>query len=200
MGTSADWDRRYSGPGLQWGSGPNARFAAEVEGLPPGRALDLGAGEGRNAIHLAALGWDATAVDFSASGLARAHRLAADRGVSITTEVADLATYAPPERAFDLVAVIYLQVPDPPFGDIVRRAADAVAPGGTFLLINHDLSNLEGGHGGPQDPAMLTRVDAVTANLGQLVVDTAQVVERHVTTDDGNHTALDTFVRAHRTD
>jgi SAM-dependent methyltransferase len=79
----AAWDQRYSGPDLVWGAGPNRFVTDEVTALPAGRAVDLGTGEGRNAIWLAERGWQVTAVDFSAAGLARAARLAAERAVSV---------------------------------------------------------------------------------------------------------------------
>ena len=120
------------------------------------------------------------------------------RTTAITTVVADLGQYVPTPAAYDLVALVYLQVPHPPFGDIVRRAADAVAPDGTFLLVNHDASNLQGGFGGPRNPALLTDLGVVTANLGDLHVEQAAVVERVVTDDAGDHVALDALVRARR--
>lgn len=86
----AAWDQRYSGPDLVWGEAPNRFVAEELAALPPGRAIDLGTGEGRNAIWLAERGWRVTAVDFSAAGLAQAARLAADRGVSVDWVQADL--------------------------------------------------------------------------------------------------------------
>ncbi len=199
LGTDAKtWDERYSGPDLQWGSGPNARFAEEVAGLKPGRAIDLAAGEGRNSIWLAEHGWDVTAVDFSRVAMARAADLAAARSTSITTITASLDEFPPDPGAFDLVAIIYLQVPNPPFGDIVARAACAVAPGGTFLLINHHVDNLEHGYGGPRDPSVLTRTDDVVSQLGDLQVESADRIERIVATDDGPRTALDLLVRARR--
>lgn len=81
----AAWDQRYCGPGLVWGAGPNQFVAGELAALPAGRAIDLGTGEGHNAIWLAERGWRVTAVDFSAAGLARAARLAAERGVSVAS-------------------------------------------------------------------------------------------------------------------
>src|ERR1035441_2439850 len=79
----AVWDQRYSGPDLVWGAGPNRFVTEEVAALPAGRAVDVGTGEGRNAIWLAERGWQVIAVDFSAAGLARAARLAAERAVSV---------------------------------------------------------------------------------------------------------------------
>src|SRR4051812_27791396 len=96
------WDKRYEGKDLIWTAHPNRFMAAEIAGLPPGRALDLGAGEGRNAVWLAEQGWEATAVDFSEVGLAKGAELAARRGVSVTWVAADLRDYQPPPHAFDL--------------------------------------------------------------------------------------------------
>ena len=199
MGTdAAKWDERYSAPDLAWGTEPNRRLVAEVGSLPPGRALDLGAGEGRNAIWLASLGWTVTAVDFSRAGLERASAMADDAEVAVELVLADATEYAPQPSGYDLVILMYLQLPHPPLGDVVARAASAVAPGGTFLLIAHDADNLARGFGGPKDPAMLTRVTDVTAALGDLVVDHAGQVDRVVTVPDGDRVAIDALVRAHR--
>ena len=123
----------------------------------------------------------------------------APRGVEITAEVADLTGYVPEPGGYDLVVIAYLQLPADQLDPILRRAAAAVAPGGTFLLIGHDLSNLDGGYGGPQMPEVLTTPDQVRAALDAgFTVDRSEVVERHVDTDDGERVALDTYVTARR--
>lgn len=193
------WNDRYRDSELVWSAGPNQFVEAVCADLPPGRAIDLAAGEGRNAIWLAERGWDATALDFSDVAIDKAKQLAERRGVTITAAVADLNDHVPDAGAYDLVIVAYLQLPDDQLTPILGRAASAVAPGGTFLLISHDLSNLDGGHGGPQRPEVLTTPDQVVAAIGnELTVERAEVVERHVTTDDGERTALDTLVVAVR--
>ena len=149
---SASWDRRYGGRELIWTAEPNRFLVAETETLAPGRAIDLGCGEGRNAIWLAERSWQAVGVDFSEVGLTKARELADARGVDVDWVAADLLEYRPDPRASDLVLIFYLQVPATERRPIIRAAADAVAPGGTFLLVAHDSSNLEHGHGGPQDP------------------------------------------------
>ena len=165
--------------------------------LPVGRAIDIAAGEGRNAIWLAERGWDATAVDYSSVAIDKARQIADRRGVTITTEVADLAEYVPTPGGYDLVVIAYLQLVDAELTPILHRAAEAVAPGGKLVLVSHDLSNLESGYGGPQHPAVLTTPDQVVAALGdRLTVELAEVAERHVQTDDGQQTALDTLVVA----
>src|SRR5579859_923566 len=149
---SQDWDERYATTELVWGAGPNRFLVAEVDGLLPGRALDLGCGEGRNAIWLAERGWEATGVDFSEIGLAKARRLASERGVEVAWVRADLLAYQPEEGAFDLVIVMYIHLPAAQLADVMKRAGAALAPGGTLLVVGHDLLNLSQGYGGPQNP------------------------------------------------
>ena len=198
--TDADmWDRRYSAPDLVWGAGPNRRLVTEVGGLPIGRALDLGAGEGRNALWLASLGWRVTAVDFSPVGISRLRDMAAERNLAVDAVVADLRRYEPPSDAFDLVILLYLQVPADLLDLVLARASRAVAPGGTLLLIGHDVENLDRGYGGPPDPAVLQSPEQVKAAIGDgLDIRVAQRVERRVDTPEGPRTAIDTLVRARR--
>jgi len=195
---SVEWDRRYGGSELLWTGEPNRFLVSEAAGLRPGRALDLACGEGRNAVWLAQRGWQVTGVDFSAVALEKARRLAEANAVNAAWVVADLLEYRPEQRAFDLVILFYLQVPEAQRREIVRAAADAVASGGTFLLVAHDRSNLEHGHGGPQEPAVLYSADDVVLDLGDLLIERAECVERPVQTVDGEHVALDALVRASR--
>ena len=196
---ATDWNARYRDQELVWSAGPN-QFVEEIcAPMPPGRSIDLAAGEGRNALWLAERGWDSTAVDFSDVAVAKARAIAERRGVHLTTEVADLATYAPDAAAYDLVLIAYLQLPAEQLGPILERAAAAVAPNGAFLLVNHDLANLDGGYGGPQSAAVLTTPEQVVAAVGStVVIERAEVVERHVDTAEGRRTALDTLVLARR--
>jgi SAM-dependent methyltransferase len=199
---SASWDRRYEGRELVWTAEPNRFLVAETETLAPGRAIDLACGEGRNAIWLAEHGWQAVGADFSEVGLRKARELANRRGVNVDWVAADLLDYRPDPRAFDLVLVFYLQVSAAERRPILQAAAEAVAPGGTFLLVAHDSTNLEHGHGGPQDPAVLYAArDVVTDIEGRgLQIERAERVERPVQTPDGKRIALDALVRARRPD
>jgi SAM-dependent methyltransferase len=194
----AAWDERYAGPELVWGPGPNCFVAAELDALPPGRAIDLGTGEGRNAIWLAERGFTVTAVDFSRAGLARAAGLAAGRGVQVDWVHADLLDYQPTAGGYDLVLIAYIQLPADRLTALARTAAAALAPGGTLLAIGHDRDNLTRGHAGPKDPAVLWTPQIVTAGLTGLTVQQAERVDRTVTTPDGDRTAIDTLVRAVR--
>jgi 2-polyprenyl-3-methyl-5-hydroxy-6-metoxy-1,4-benzoquinol methylase len=195
-----EWDRRYAGSELLWTGKPNRFLIAEAGDLPPGRALDLACGEGRNAIWLAEQGWQVTGVDFSEVALEKARRLAEARGVDAEWVAADLLEYRPERRGYDLVIAFYLQVSDPQRRQILRAAGDAVAAGGTLLVVAHDSRNLEQGHGGPQDPSVLYTAEDVARDLDGtgLQIERAELVRRPVETPDGERTALDALVRARR--
>ena len=143
-------------------------------------------------------GWTVTGVDFSEVGLDKARRLAAARGVSVTWELADVTDYAPVREHFDLVIVLYLHLTEGPRRLVFSRAAAAVAPGGTLLVVGHDSTNPEVGWGGPQEPAVLYGPDEVTADLTGLDIVKAIRVERPVSTDEGDRIAIDALVRATR--
>ncbi|MGW2523739.1 class I SAM-dependent methyltransferase [Streptomyces sp. NPDC001617] len=198
---AAGWDERYRGSELVWKAEPN-RFVQEVlAGLnPSGRAVDLAAGEGRNAVWLAERGWDVDAVDFSAVALEKAERLAVARGVRLHTVHADLTAWTPREATYDVALIAYLHLPWPDMAQVLTRAATAVRSGGTLLLVGHDAANPEHGHGGPQDPRVLYTAEQV-AGLWRPYADIlrAETVTRPVTDGDGFcRTALDALVRAVR--
>ena len=196
-----DWNRRYAEKAFIWTVEANRFLTAEVADLSPGSALDLAAGEGRNAVWLAEQGWTVRAVDFSDVAIEKAKRLAAARQVAdkIDFRVTDLRDYEPEVHGFDLVALMYLQIPQAELVPILARAARAVAPGGTFLLVAHDSANLEHGHGGPQHPDVLyTAAQVVSALDGELEIEKASRVERPVETDAGVKVAIDCLVRGRR--
>ena len=195
-----DWNRRYADTELLWTARPNRFLVAETDSLRAGRALDLACGEGRNAVWLAERGWRTLGVDFSDVAIGKARELAAARGVECEWLVAELTGYEPEPDAFDLVILFYLQVSALERTPIVRRAAAAVAPGGTFLLVGHDLRNLDAGYGGPRDPGVLYRAEDVVADLDGTGVELvrAEPVDRPVETADGERIAIDVLVRARR--
>jgi SAM-dependent methyltransferase len=199
----AEWDARYAASDLVWSAEPNRFVEAETTDLAPGRVLDLAAGECRNAIWLAENGWTATAVDFSRVALQKAVHLAVARGVELEIVEADVTAYEPEPAAYDLVLVAYLQTASAARDAWLTRAVRALAPGGTLLLVGHDRTNLDGGYGGPQDPAVLTTPDELSAALleiGDVLIEKADQVERQVETSDGPRVAIDHVVRARRVD
>jgi len=190
------WDRKYSATERLWSAKPNRFLVAEVADLKPGRALDLACGEGQNSRWLARLGWTVTGADFSEVAIARAREQAAQEHVDIEFVVADLLDYEPEPNAFELVIVFYLQVPAIERRRILDRAVSALGPGGTLLLVGHDLANMTEGVGGPQDPELLYTPDDIVAELTGLEIEKAERVLRDVA--DADRPAIDALVRARR--
>ncbi|MDB1090183.1 class I SAM-dependent methyltransferase [Streptomyces sp. ACA25] len=197
---AAEWDQRFAEKPWAWSAEPNMWVTSELSEEPPGRALDLGAGEGRNAVWLASRGWQVDAVDFSAVALQRASELAGSHRVAIHTHVADLTLFVPQAEGYDLALLCYLHLEPESMESVLHRAVTAVRPGGTLLLVGHDVSNLEHGVGGPQDPDVLTSVALVTeAWEKRAEILFASVERREVRGEDGQSAwALDTVVRARR--
>ena len=133
------WDERYSGPDKVWSGDPNPQLVAEVAGLTPGTALDVGCGEGGDVIWLARQGWTVTGADFSAAGLARAARHAAQAGVADRVDwwQVDARTFAAGGRSYDLVTSHFLHPPEGGMVEVTRRLAGAVASGGHLLVVGH---------------------------------------------------------------
>jgi SAM-dependent methyltransferase len=189
-----DWDRRYEETELLWSAAPNRFLVEEAATLTPARALDLACGEGRNAIWLAELGWQVTAVDFSEVAIAKARERTARAAAQVDFVCADLLDFEPEPAAYDLVIVLYLQLPTNERRLVLARSARAVAEGGTFLLIGHDLTNLTEGAGGPSDPGVLYTPDDIVSELPGLEIEKAVRVLRDV--DGADRPAIDALVRA----
>jgi SAM-dependent methyltransferase len=156
------WDERYAASELVLSAGPNRFVAAELAELPPGRVLDLAAGEGRNAIWLARRGWQVTAADFSRVALDKGRRLAGD---TVVRWVCADATRWDEPASYDLVLLAYLQLPAAERRAAVRAAYSSLVPGGTLFLVAHDSTNLSEGTGGPQDPGVLMTAEDVLGDL-----------------------------------
>ncbi|WP_448620794.1 class I SAM-dependent methyltransferase [Geodermatophilus sp. URMC 65] len=188
---AADWDARYAEQ-QQWSAEPNALVAELLRDLPPGAAVDLAAGEGRHALWLAGLGWRVTAVDFSATGLARGRsRPGADR---VTWVTADVLEWDTPPGSLDLVLVAYLHLPEAETTALLRRAVGWLRPGGRLLVLGHDADNVVHGVGGPQDPAILHSVRRLAPVAELLDVDRLEQVRRQTPAG----TALDTLLLGRR--
>ena len=130
------WDERYGSVERTWSGRPNQRLVEVVTGMTPGRALDLGAGEGGDAAWLAQQGWQVTAVDVSQVALDRAAASVGDD--RITWRQADLRSWTPaPDLEVDLATMCFLHLPHPPHGRLIDQLARAVRPGGTMVHISH---------------------------------------------------------------
>jgi thioredoxin reductase/SAM-dependent methyltransferase len=167
---AADWDHRYQGDQM-WSGNPNGTLVDETRGLTPGRALDVGAGEGGDALWLAEQGWTVTANDISRRALARVAAEAELRGARVECHHADAnALDAFDAGAFDLVSAQYAAIPRTPDDRAVRNLLDAVAPGGTLVVVSHDLEPMRApidtlAHSRPFDPDAYVRIDDVAAAL-----------------------------------
>ncbi len=191
------WDRRYHEQEFANAVPPNRFLAEAVAAFEPGRALDLAAGQGRNAVWLAEQGWEVTAVEWSGVAIDRGRRLAELRGVSVEWIVADLREWTPPPLVFDLVVVAYLHPSARERIALWRMAAGAVAAGGHLVVVGHDLRNLRDGIGGPHNPEHLyTAGDVVGAIGGELEVIRAEEVLRPV--EGETKDAIDNIVVAKR--
>ena len=176
-----------------WAAEPNLYVADRLKTLTPGKGLDLAAGDGRNSIWLAGLGWKMTAVDFSEVAIGRGRELSSE----VEFVVDDVTTWATDDR-FDLVVIAYLHLEREAFEGVVRSAASWLAPKGELFMVGHDISNLEFGWGGPQYPEILWEVDSILSWLDSLVPRESGVVWRPAETEEGLKYARDTLVRAHR--
>ena len=168
LANQADWDHRY-GRDQMWSGNPNGTLVNEVTGLAPRRALDVGAGEGGDALWLAEQGWTVTASDISPTALARVAAEAERRGASIECLHADANALEPfAAGAFDLVTAQYASIPRTPDNRAVRNILNAVAPGGMLLVVGHDLEPMRApidstAHSRPFDPDAYVRVDDFAA-------------------------------------
>lgn len=165
--TSRDfWEGRYraAGGASLWGEAPNGWIAERVPALAPdpGLAVDLGAGEGRNAFWLAGLGWRVLATDFSPTAVAGMRGRAAATGLPVQAEVADATTWRSTEPA-DLAVLCYLQLPPDALAAAIGLAAASLRPGGLLLGIWHDREDVERGLGGAMSPAIRTTPEETRA-------------------------------------
>ena len=196
---SAEWDERYDGVDQMWSGVPNHALMHEVSTLRPGRAVDVGCGEGADAIWLASIGWEVTALDVAQVALDRARARAIEAGVTVNWLHAGLLDAHLDAGGFDLVSAQYPALRRTADDAAERSLIKAVAPGGTLLVVHHDLSDpthaLEDGFDpdewvGPRDVARALGSD------WQVEID--EVRERIITGGAGSHHTHDVVLRATR--
>jgi SAM-dependent methyltransferase len=195
---SAEWDERYGAAHQIWSGEPNGALVTETAGLNPGRALDVGCGEGADAVWLALRGWQVTALDVSRVAIDRATSLARDAGVEVTWMHAGLIEAALPAGAFDLVSAQYPALRKEPGAVAERTLLDLVAPGGTLLVVHHALDP-EHRHDDDFDPALYVLPADVRALLSEeWSVEVDERRPRAVSRGAGAHHVEDVVLRARR--
>lgn len=173
-----EWNERYRAVPVLWDIDPGPFLGHEIGDMTPGVALDLGAGEGRNAIWLAQRGWSVTAVDYSDVAVERGRERGRRLGVagSITWSTEDLSDYRPTPGAFDMVLSLFLHLPPDQRQIVLHRAAEALALGGTILVVGYDRTHATEGKGGVRDNELLFSPEDIIKELGGLHVQRAERV------------------------
>jgi SAM-dependent methyltransferase len=197
----AEWDERYASAEQVWSGRPNGALVAEVAGLRPGRALDVGCGEGADVVWLAQQGWDVTGLDVSQVALDRAALHARQAGASVRWVHADLVQAQLPAGAFDLVSAQYPALLRTPGDDAERALLAAVAPGGTLLVVHHADIDPEEAKARGFDPADYVGPADVAALLDDgWRVEVDEKRSRDITGGAGAHHTHDLVLRARRLD
>jgi SAM-dependent methyltransferase len=199
------WEERYRARAAVWSGQPNPQLVAETAGLAPGTALDAGSGEGADTIWLASRGWQVTAVDFAATALQRGAAHAEAQGADVAGRIrwahADLTTWAPAERQFDLVSAQFMHLPAAARQDLFARLAAGVAPGGTLLVVGHHPSDLQTTMPRPPMPELFFTAEEVGDSLppGQWEVLVAEARPRRASDPEGREVTIhDAVLRARR--
>ncbi|WP_082475169.1 bifunctional NAD(P)/FAD-dependent oxidoreductase/class I SAM-dependent methyltransferase [Frigoribacterium sp. Leaf263] len=202
---AAYWEDRYGSEGWAWSGDPNAVLVDETAALTPGRALDIGSGEGGDAIWLARRGWSVTGTDIAANALnkarARAEQTDGEAADRITWEQHDITEWTPPRASFDLVTSHFMHLPAADRGRVFRGLGEAVAPGGSILIVGHDLSDLDSDAHRLHHPELMFGVDELVALFDpeEWTIATAETRERETAAGhEGPATVRDVVVRAVR--
>jgi SAM-dependent methyltransferase len=195
----ASWDQRYTELDQVWSGQPNGALVAEVGSSPPGRALDVGCGEGADAVWLARRGWEVTALDVSEVALQRAEQAALAAGVAIRWVHAGLLEADLPSASFDLVSAQYPALLATPGHDAERALLSLVAPGGLLLVVHHAQSDVRHAQSQGFDPRDYVAPGDVAALLDDSwTLEVHETRPRSVTGGAGAHHREDVVVRARR--
>lgn len=181
------WDDRYSKEDYIFGTEPNDFLKSVAERIPEhGKVLCLADGEGRNGVYLAGLGHSVTSVDQSPVGLAKADRLATERGVSLTTVVADLTEYDLGSECWDAVVSIFFHIPEAPRRQIYERVTQSLKPGGMLILESYTPDQLKFRTGGPPMAELMMTKDIARATFPELAFEHCEELERDVVEGSGH--------------
>jgi SAM-dependent methyltransferase len=195
----AAWDARYSGGDQLWSGNPNQALVTEVRGLPPSRALDVGCGEGADAIWLAQQGWEVTALDVSQVALERAAAAAQERDVEVRWLHVGLLEAPLDPEGFDLVSAQYFALPRTSDAVAEHALLNAVRPGGTLLVVHHAEFGAHASSEPGFDPALFLAVEDVHAVLGEeWTIEVYEQRKRDVRSGAGAHHNSDVVLRASR--
>jgi SAM-dependent methyltransferase len=198
------WDERYRSARRIWSGNPNPQLVAEVAGTSPGRALDVGCGEGADAIWLARRGWTVVAADISGVALERAARHARDTdpvaAARIEWQKVDLLARPPEPGCFDLVSAQFLQLPPEPRTRLFTALAAAVRDGGMLLVVGHHPSDLATGVPRPPTPERFYTPDEIAGLLDRSwMINACEARPRPASTPDGTEVTIhDTVLAATR--
>jgi SAM-dependent methyltransferase len=175
------WNHRYSTDELVYGACPNDFLLQMADRLATGgSAIDLGAGEGRNALFLASRGLAVLAVDQSETGLAKARRRAEALGLPLRTQAADLQHFDADRGSVDVVTSLFVHLPQRLRETVHRRVASWLRPGGMFLLEAYAPDQIGRGTGGPDDVALLASLETIQRELDGLEFEHAASLVRDV--------------------
>lgn len=207
------WDERYSGSGAVWSGNPNPRLVAEAAGLAPGRALDVGCGEGADSLWLAERGWQVSAVDISTVALRKAALHASTKAASGTAVPVpalpgtivwnhhDLLAWTPPAASFDLVTAQFMHLPKADRDPLYARLAAAVATGGSLLIVGHSPSDIHTGVRRPDVPDLYFTAADIGGALDENIwrIEVSETRPRIATDPDGHPITIhDEVLRAVR--
>jgi SAM-dependent methyltransferase len=199
------FEEMYGATDALWSGRPNPQLVAEAADLPPGTALDVGCGEGADAVWLAARGWQVTGVDFAATALTRAAAGAAAAGEEVAARIewvrADVTQWTPEPGSFDLVSAQFMHLLPDERRVLFARLADAVRTGGQLLLVGHDFSDIAAGAHRPDEPERFFTPDEVAGSLDPATweVLVAEARPRPAHQHEGEHIEVhDAVVRARR--
>lgn len=177
------WDQRYSAAEYVYGKEPNVFFKSEMDKLKPGKILIPGAGEGRDAVYAATIGWQVFAIDMSEEGKKKALRLAAEKNVTIQYDVMDIKDINFKEKSFDAIASIFFHLPDSGRKIFHHTAIKLLKDDGIFIMECFNPNQLKNTSGGPKDLNVLYTKNILSDDFKELKIE--QNIETQVILNEG---------------